>query len=227
MDTATLPSPASAHATRAEDRRLVEALRRGDEAAFTSLVRAYGPAMLRVARDYVPTRAVAEEVVQETWLGVLRGIDRFEGRSSLRTWVFRILVNRARTRGAQEHRSMPFSSIADGTGDDGAPDPAAFLDAAASPTWGGWWAAYPHAWDTVPEQRLLGREVLAAARTAIAALPERQREVLVLRDVAGLRPEEVCAVLGVTDGNQRVLLHRARGKVRGAIEEQLGTWEAA
>jgi RNA polymerase sigma-70 factor (ECF subfamily) len=226
MDIATPSSPAPVAVAHTEDRRLVDALRRGDEAAFASLVHTLGPAMLRVARDYVPTRAVAEEVVQETWLGVLRGIDRFEGRSTLKTWVFRILVNRARTRGAKEHRSMPFSSIADGAGDDGAPDPAAFLDATESATWGGWWAAYPRAWDTVPEQRLLGQEVLSVAKEAIGALPERQREVLVLRDVAGLRPDEVCAALALTDGNQRVLLHRARDRVRRAIEKQLGEWPA-
>jgi RNA polymerase sigma-70 factor, ECF subfamily len=224
MDIATPSTPA---AGRAEDRRFVEALRRGDEAAFATLIRAYGPTMLRVARGYVATRAVAEEVVQETWLGVLRGIDRFEGRSSLKTWVFRILVNRARTRGASEHRSMPFSSLVEAADEDGRVDPAAFIDASAGATWGGWWAAYPKSWDTVPEERLLGREMLAVASEAIEALPERQREVLVLRDVAGLSPQEVCTALGVTDGNQRVLLHRARGKVRRVLEAQLGEMEAA
>jgi RNA polymerase sigma-70 factor (ECF subfamily) len=218
MDTATQPT---------EDRRLVAALREGDEAAFASLVRTYGATMLRVARGYVQSRAVAEEVVQETWLGVLHGIDRFEGRSSLKTWVFRILVNRARTRGASEHRSTPFSSLPDATDDDAAVDPTAFIDAASSASWAGWWSAYPRSWDSVPEERLLGREVLALAGKAIDALPERQREVLVLRDVAGLEPDEVCTALGLSDGNQRVLLHRARGKVRRALEAHLGEPGAA
>jgi RNA polymerase sigma-70 factor (ECF subfamily) len=222
MEIATHAPPPATDEARAEDRRLVEALRRGDEAAFASLVRQHGPTMLRVARGYVASRAVAEEVVQETWLGVLRGIDRFEGRSSLKTWVFRILVNRARTRGAGERRSTPFSSLGEAMGSEDAVDPAAFIDASAGATWAGWWAAYPRAWDSVPETRLLGRETLELARRAIEALPARQREVLVLRDVAGMEPEEVCAALGVTDGNQRVLLHRARGKVRRVLEAHLG-----
>ena len=222
MDIATQAPPPPTDESRAEDQRLVEALRRGDEAAFASLVQQHGPTMLRVARGYVHSRAVAEEVVQETWLGVLRGIDRFEGRSSLKTWVFRILVNRARTRGAGERRSTPFSSLPEATGGEGRIDPSAFIDASAGATWAGWWAAYPRAWDSVPETRLLGRETLGLAGTAIEALPERQREVLVLRDVVGMDPDEVCATLGLTDGNQRVLLHRARGKVRRVLEAHLG-----
>jgi RNA polymerase sigma-70 factor (ECF subfamily) len=174
--------------------------------------------MQRVAMGYVRTQAVAEEVVQETWLGVLRGIDRFEGRSSLKTWVFRILVNRARTRGVGERRSTPFSAFEAG-GAEHSMDADAFLDDAHR--WGGWWAAYPRAWDSVPDERLLARETLGLAREAIDALPERQREVLVLRDVVGLEPEEVCDALGVSDGNQRVLLHRARTKVRRALAEHL------
>ena len=221
MENATHAAP-SADEARAEDRRLVAALRRGDEAAFASLVRQHSPTMLRVARGYVGSRAVAEEVVQETWLGVLRGIDRFESRSSLKTWVFRILVNRARTRGAGERRSTPFSSLGEAMHGEGSVDPAAFIDAGAGATWAGWWAAYPRAWSSVPEDRLLGRETLELAARAIDALPARQREVLVLRDVAGMEPEEVCTALGLTDGNQRVLLHRARGKVRRVLEAHLG-----
>jgi RNA polymerase sigma-70 factor, ECF subfamily len=202
-----------------EERTLVEALRRGDEAAFVSLVRRYGALMQRVALGYVRTPAVAEEVVQETWLGVLRGIDRFEGRSSLKTWLFRILVNRARTRGAREHRSLPLSSLDAPDGEEPM-DATAFLDA-SHPAWGGWWASYPSSWESVPDERLLARETLALARQALAALPERQREVVVLRDVVGMEPEEVCAALGVSDGNQRVLLHRGRAKVREALEAYL------
>jgi RNA polymerase sigma-70 factor (ECF subfamily) len=226
MDIATHPVALPEDEEGAEDQRLVEALRRGDEVAFATLVRTYGPNMLRVARGYVDSRAIAEEVVQETWLGVLHGIDRFEGRSSLKTWVFRILVNRARTRGVKEHRSVPFSSLGEADGDT-AVDPSAFIAAAPGATWGGWWAAYPGAWDAIPEQRLLGRETLALAGQAIGALPERQREVLVLRDVVGLEPDEVCAALGLSDGNQRVLLHRARGKVRRVLEAHLAEAGAA
>jgi RNA polymerase sigma-70 factor (ECF subfamily) len=206
-------------ASDAEERLLVEALRRGDEAAFVSLVRRYGPLMQRVALGYVRTPAVAEEVVQETWLGVLRGIDRFEGRSSLKTWLFRILVNRARTRGAREHRSLPLSSL-ETRGDDDGHGADAFLDA-SHPAWGGWWASYPSSWEDVPEERLLARETLALARQALEALPARQREVLVLRDIIGMEPEEVCTVLGVSDGNQRVLLHRGRTKLRVALAAHL------
>jgi RNA polymerase sigma-70 factor, ECF subfamily len=202
-----------------QDALLVEALRRGDEAAFVTLVRRYGPLMQRVAMGYVRTQAVAEEVVQETWLGVLRGIDRFEGRSSLKTWLFRILVNRARTRGTREHRSVPLSSL-EAPGAEGWADPDAFLDA-SHPSWAGWWASYPSTWESVPEERLLARETLALARDALAELPERQREVVVLRDVVGMEPAEVCAALGISDGNQRVLLHRGRAKVRDALAAHL------
>ena len=121
-----------------------------------------------------------------------------------------------------ERRSTPFSSLPEATGGEGTIDPSAFIDASAGATWAGWWAAYPRAWDSVPETRLLGRETLGLAGTAIEALPERQREVLVLRDVVGMDPDEVCAALGLTDGNQRVLLHRARGKVRRVLEAHLG-----
>ena len=206
-------------ADESDDVLLVEALRRGEEAAFVSLVQRYGPLMQRVAMGYVRTQAVAEEVVQETWLGVLRGIDRFEGRSSLKTWVFRILVNRARTRGVREHRSVPLSSLESGEPEESV-DPEAFLEA-SHPAWGGWWASYPSSWDGMPEDRLLAKETLALARDALEALPERQREVVVLRDVMGMEPEEVCEALGISDGNQRVLLHRGRAKVRVALEEHL------
>jgi RNA polymerase sigma-70 factor (ECF subfamily) len=210
--TAQLTRPASD----AEDTQLVEALRRGDEAAFVSLVRRYGPLMQRVAMGYVRTPAVAEEVVQETWLGVLRGIDRFEGRSSLKTWLFRILVNRARTRGAREHRSVPLSAL---EADDSV-DADSFLDS-SHPAWAGWWSSYPSSWESVPDECLLARETLELAREALRALPDRQREVVVLRDVIGMEPEEVCETLGISDGNQRVLLHRGRAKVRRALAAHL------
>jgi len=202
------------------DAELVAALRRGDEAAFVTLVGRYQAPLLRLARTFVRDRAVAEEVVQETWLAVLNGIDRFEGRASLKTWIFQILSNRARTRAVRERRSAPFSSLA---GEDDAGD--AVLDAERfhppGHRWSGHWAAAPLDWRTLPEERVLGRETLAHVREAIAELPPRQAQVLVLRDVEGWDSDEVCAALGLTDGNQRILLHRARGRVRAALEVYL------
>jgi RNA polymerase sigma-70 factor (ECF subfamily) len=196
---------------------LVAALRRGEEAAFVALVERYGASLLRLARTFVRDRAVAEEVVQETWLAVLNGIDRFEGRSSLRTWIFQILSNRARTRAVRERRSAPFSALAgDGEDDEAAVDADRFRP--AGDRWVGSWAAAPADWSHVPEERLLGRETLERVYEAIQMLPPRQAEVLVLRDIEGWDPEEVCAALGITDGNQRILLHRARSKVRAALE---------
>ena len=202
--------------------QLVAALRDGDEGAFIALVGRYGPLMLRVASTYVRTPAVAEDVVQETWLAVLEGIGRFEGRSSLKTWLFRILANRAKTRGEREARCLPFSCVAArGEDDDGpAVEPDRFLGA-DHPRWPGHWAAAPGDWATVPDVRLLSQETLAHVRDAIAGLPERQQEVIVLRDVEGWSAEEVCAALSVSEGNQRVLLHRARSRVRAELEEYL------
>jgi RNA polymerase sigma-70 factor (ECF subfamily) len=165
---------------------------------------------------YVRDRAVAEEVVQETWLAVLRGLDRFEERSTFKTWLFRILVNRARTRGERESRSAPFSSLA-GAADEPSVDPDRFLPA-DDPRAPGAWAAPPLAW---PEDRLLSQETLDVISAAIDALPEAQRTVITLRDVEGFSAEEVSTALGITDGNQRVLLHRARSKVRKALEGYL------
>jgi RNA polymerase sigma-70 factor (ECF subfamily) len=196
---------------------LVRRLREGDEGAFMELIDAYGPTMLRVAQMYVRDHATAEEVVQETWLAVLNGIERFEGRSSLKTWLFRILTNRAKTRGQRDGRQVPFSSLA-GAAEEGEPsvDPDRFLGP-DSPTPGAW-AAPPRAW---PEDRLLEHETLDVIKMAIAELPEAQREVIRLRDVEGWTPMEVSDLLEITDGNQRVLLHRARSKVRAALERYL------
>lgn len=194
------------------DLETIAALKAGDERVFADLVRRYQPMMLRVARMYVKTQSAAEEVVQETWLGVIRGLDRFEGRSSLKTWIFRILINQAKTRGVRDQRSTPFSSLGDG---DSAPavDPSAFgAD--------GWWNAHPGAWSELPEERLFGKETIAAVRDAISELPERQQEVIVMRDLLGLDGDEVSEALGLTAGNQRVLLHRARAKVRAALEKE-------
>ena len=204
-----------------EDARIVDALRAGDEAAFTMLVQDWSPAMLRVARIYVPTRAIAEEVVQDTWIAVLRGIDRFEGRSSLRTWVFRILTNTSKTRGERERRTVPLSALDDPVR---VPEPAVspdrFLDA-DHPNFPGHWASPPASWSEQPEEKLLGAETRAVIDAAIARLPPAQRAVISLRDVQGWDSEDVCNVLGVSETNQRVLLHRARAKVRQALEEYL------
>jgi len=200
------------------DAEIVEALRAGDEAAFAALVAQYGASMLRVAQMYVRTRAVAEEVVQEAWLGVLRGIDSFEGRSSLKTWIFRILTNTAKTRGEREGRSIPFSAL-EGAGDEPAVEPERFQ---AEGRWTGHWAAPPSPWRDVPESRLLGAETRQVVARAIADLPPAQATVITMRDVEGFSSEEVCNALDVSETNQRVLLHRARSKVRRALEDYLG-----
>src|SRR3954469_6826804 len=199
------------------DAELVARLRDGDESAFVELIDAYGATMLRVAQMFVRDRGTAEEVVQETWLAVLNGIDRFEGRSSLKTWLFRILTNRAKTRGQRDGRTIPFSSLA-GAGEDDEPavDPDRFLGPdSAEP---GAWAAPPRAW---PQDRILQKETLGVIQMAIDELPGAQREVIRLRDVEGWTPMEVAEALEITDGNQRVLLHRARSKVRAALERYL------
>jgi RNA polymerase sigma-70 factor (ECF subfamily) len=199
--------------------RLLRSLRVGDEQAFAELLRAHGPAMLRVALLYVGSRAVAEEVVQEAWLGVIAGLPRFEGRSSLKTWIFRILTKIAKTRGQREARSIPFSSLAPA---DEPGEPAVDSDRFLGPetAWDGHWSS-ARAPDAVPEERLLAREARARLDAAIEALPENQRTVITLRDVSGLSSEETCDLLGISEINQRVLLHRARAKVRAAYEDYL------
>jgi RNA polymerase sigma-70 factor, ECF subfamily len=202
----------------ADDPEVVAALRRGDEAAFTDLVNAYSASLLRLAQDFVRTRSVAEEVVQETWLAVLSGIDRFEGRSSLKTWVYRILVNKAKTRGVREARTVPFSSLAP-EGEERAVPEERFRS--ADDQWPGHWASPPHSLDTVPEERLLAREARGRIAKALETLPDSQRVVVTLRDVAGWDSDEVCEALGLSEGNQRVLLHRGRAKLRAALERYL------
>jgi RNA polymerase sigma-70 factor (ECF subfamily) len=204
------------------DQRLVDSLRAGDEAAFETLIDRYHNSLLRLAMFYVPSRAVAEDVVQETWLGVLQGLARFEGRSSLKTWIFRILTNRARTRGQREGRSVAFSDLA--TAEAGTGETSVDADQfwpPDHPTWANIWVSYPRNWNELPEDRLLSRETLARVEAAIAALPPSQREVIRLRDVEGWTAEEVCNVLEITESNQRVLLHRARAKVRRDVEQYL------
>jgi len=203
----------------ASDAELIDALRCRDESAFVLLLDRYQSALLRVAMLYVPSRAVAEEVVQETWLGVFQGIARFEGRSSLKTWIFRILTNRAKTRGEREGRSVPFSALTDGGADMAEPavDPSAFHPAEHEDP--GWWVSYPQSWSDIPERRILAQETCEQIKAAVAALPATQRTVISLRDIEGWTTEEVCQILGITETNQRVLLHRARSKVRGALAQ--------
>src|SRR3954463_6415745 len=198
------------------DAEVVRALKAGDESVFAELVDAYSGGLLRMAQMYVRDRAVAEEVVQETWLAVLRGIDRFEGRSSLKTWIYRILINTAKTRGQRESRSIPFSAAA--AADEPAVDPDRFLGADHQVAGG--WMLGPSEWQT-PEEELLQGETRDAILAAIEELPETQRTVITMRDVEGFGTDEVSEALGITDGNQRVLLHRARSKVRAAIEKEL------
>jgi RNA polymerase sigma-70 factor (ECF subfamily) len=202
-----------------DDLHLIRRLRAGEEEAFMELVRSLQPSMIRVARMYVSSDAVAEEVVQDAWIGVLKGIDRFEGRSSLRTWIFRILTNIAKTRGQREGRSVPFAALA---GDDlGAPtwDPGSFLGPFSEHP--GAWSSLPHDWSGVPEERLLSTETRAIVAAAIEELPPMQAAVIRLHDVAGWSSEEVRNALGLTETNQRVLLHRARAKVRRALDAYL------
>jgi RNA polymerase sigma-70 factor, ECF subfamily len=203
----------------------VARLKQGDESAFAELISAYSPSLLRVAMAHVRTRAVAEEVVQETWLAVLRGLDRFEGRSSLKTWIFKILTNIAITRGVKESRTVPFSSLAEREAEtpEEPVDASRFLPADHD-RWPHHWALGPTRWET-PEEGLLSGETRDCILRAIDSLPPAQRTVMTLRDIEGWPPDEVCDALGVSDGNQRVLLHRARNKVRSAVEDYFGAVE--
>jgi RNA polymerase sigma-70 factor, ECF subfamily len=203
----------AANRSATDDRAVVAALCRGDERAFEALVERYQRSLVRIALMYVRDGAVAEEVAQETWVAVLEGIDRFEGRSSLKTWIFTILTNRAKTRGGRERRQLPTSAL---TGQD---EPEVPLDRFVPPDdphrpLG--WAVPPRGW---PEERLLSREAVDHLRNAIGQLPPAQQTVIGLRDVEGFSAEEVAAALDISPGNERVLLHRARSRLRGALEE--------
>jgi RNA polymerase sigma-70 factor (ECF subfamily) len=202
-----------------EESALLAQLREGDERAFESLVEAYHGRMMAVARTYVNTRAVAEEVVQETWVGVLRGLDGFEGRSSLKTWILRILANVAMTRGGREARSVPFSSLAPQDELEPAVEPGRFRQ--PGEVLAGGWYQFPNDWGSLPETQLLGHESLDVAKHAIGELPPSQRRVIAMRDIAGYGPEETCEALEISAGNQRVLLHRARSHVRAALERHI------
>lgn len=197
---------------------LIAALRAGDESAFTALVDLHTPTMLRVARGYVSTHELAEEVVQETWIAVLRGIDRFEGRSALRTWLFTIMVNIAKARGLKERRHADLQVLA---ASGGTVDPARFRE--AGDRWPGHWKEHeaPAPFPDTPEGSVLGEELMTVARRELDKLPPRQREVVMMRDVLGLESAEVCDLLEISAANQRVLLHRGRAAVRQALEDYL------
>ena len=195
-----------------DDAQLVARLQAGDEAAFEALVRRYHTSLLRLAETMVPSRAVAEEVVQETWLGVVRGVARFEGRSSLRTWLFHILVNRARSTGAREARRAPSQAQAEWVP---AVDPARFGSDGA-------WVDPPTPWPDDIDDRLSATALADRVRTHLAELPEQQQQVVTLRDIDGLDAAEVCELLDISEGNQRVLLHRGRSRIRRMLDEELG-----
>ena len=200
-----------------EDALLVSALRAGDEGAFATLVDQHYGVMMRVAREFVATKEAAEDVVQETFLGVINGINRFEGRSSLRTWMYRILVNRARTRGERESRTRPFSAVAATGDDEPSVDPDRFF---TDGRWAGYWSSPPSA-EHLPEAGILAAELGDRLSAVIAELPPAQRTVLELRDVQGLTSTEVCELLDISEANQRVLLHRGRSRARAALEHYL------
>jgi RNA polymerase sigma-70 factor (ECF subfamily) len=209
-----LASPSSARI--GDESRLLRGLRAGEESAFVELVDRYAGAMLRVARLYVRNESVAEEIVQEAWLNVLKGIEGFEGRSSLRTWIFVILGNCARKRLPTEGRSVPLASLGGQADEPSVPEDRFFPT--THPRWAGMWSTLVDAWDEVPEEELLGAEAQAQLRSALEAIPVRYATVFVLRDVEGWSSEEVAALLAISVENQRVLLHRARARIRAALE---------
>ena len=207
----------------ADERRIVEAIGAGDEEAFVQLVQLHGATMLRVAQLYVTSRAVAEEVVQEAWLGVLVGIERFEGRSSLKTWLFRILANRAQSRAAAEGRSVPFSALSDEevAAAELSVDRARFHGPGAR--WADHWTSSPKRWSELPEESALLRETVEVVERTVASLPPAQRAVVTLRDLVGWSADEACELLEISAANQRVLLHRGRTKVRQALDRHLAS----
>jgi len=195
----------------------LDAIRSGDEASFEALIGRYHGPMMRLAMTYLRDRSAAEDAVQETWLTCIKTLDRFEGRSSLKTWIFGILLNVARSRRRKESRILPFTSLFRRDAGDGrgaTVDPSRFGS-------DGMWSAHPNNWSNVPETKLLDRETIDHVRAAIEALPDKQREVVILRDVAGLDADEVCGLLSISAANQRVRLHRGRALVRKMLEEYL------
>ena len=210
-------NPPNSHGIRLDDDAVIDALRHGDERVFTEIVEQWSGIMLRVALAHLRRRAIAEEVVQDAWLTVLRSLDRFERRSSLRTWIVGIVVNLARSRARIERRSVP---LPENDVPEASVEPGRFLPA-DHPRWPHHWAVEPVPWPT-PEDDLLAGETRKVILDAIAELPPSQQEVLVLRDLEAVPAAEVCNILKLTDTNQRVLLHRARSKVRNALERHLG-----
>ena len=212
-------SPKSAD-PRKEDLDLIEQLRNRNEAAFTTLLERYHASLTRLALAHVPDRSVAEEVVQETWLAVLEGIDRFESRSSLKTWIFKILTNKAKTRGVRERRHMSVSPLSlNDENDEPAVDPSRFR---STGHWADYWDAYPQQWvEESPEKELLTKECAAYLHQAIAQLPANLQQVLIMRDVEGLSSKHVRDMLFLSEANQRVLLHRARSRVRRALDQYM------
>ena len=199
---------------------LLKSLSEGDEDAFTWLVQQYHSSLVRVALSYVEDEVLAEEVAQETWIAVLRGLDRFESRSSLKTWIFTILVNRAKTYSQREKRNLLLSEFEDLLENEPTVDPGRFFphDSQKSP---GHWIKHPTSWEDIPENIMLSRELMNVVLTAISALPSGQMAVITLCDIEGFSTEETCNILGVSETNQRVLLHRARAKIRSVLENYL------
>jgi RNA polymerase sigma-70 factor, ECF subfamily len=213
------PEPAVAPTRMAvADEHALAALRAGDERAFRDLFARSYPMMKRVARAYVASDAVAEEIVQETWMAIVTGLDRFEGRSALGTWIFSILTNQAKTHSAREKRALPFSCVASGEAEEPSVDPDRFQK--DDDAWPGHWATPPRPWQK-PERRLLSLEARDHLKAALAQLPDRQRLIVGLRDIEGHSAEEVCDLLGLSPENQRVLLHRGRSRLRAVLEEYL------
>jgi RNA polymerase sigma-70 factor, ECF subfamily len=206
-----------------DETQFIAALRAGEETAFVELIDRYHAGMVRLAHVFVRDAAIAEEVVQEAWLGVLRGLDRFEAHSSLRRWISSILINRAKTRAARERRSIPFSALTDDTGVESfesSVEPERFRPDDAE-QWRGGWVSFPREWNNGPDEQILSQETQNHIHACIEALPVSQRDVVVLRDVHGFSAEETCSLLRISEVNQRVLLHRGRAKVRGALEQYL------
>jgi RNA polymerase sigma-70 factor, ECF subfamily len=202
---------------RDSDAELIDRLRNGDEAAFARLIDAYSAPLLRLAMVFVQSRSIAEEVVQETWMAVVTGIRRFEGRSSVKTWLFKILTNIAKTRAMREKRTIPFSEFEVESGDEPAVEASRFLPA-DHPTWPHHWATPPQPWSMGPEGTAIDRETLAVLRRALEDLPRAQQLVVALRDVHGWPAADVCGALELSEANQRVLLHRGRSRLRGVLE---------
>jgi RNA polymerase sigma-70 factor (ECF subfamily) len=217
-DSSELPAPALT-----DEATTLERLRAGDEGAFTALIDAHHASLARLARTYVDDAALVEEIAQDTWIGFLESLPRSEGRASIKTWLFRILMNVLRSRLRKESRTVPFSALFDADApDEPAVDPGRFERRWFSRRRGEW-TSPPARWESQPEEQALGAETRAAVQAAVAELPPSQREVITLRDIEGFGAEEVCNLLGISDTNQRVLLHRARSKVRRALEAHIGT----